>query len=101
MAMVSSPLSVTLTRAVSGKTAGIGLGIYNMLFFVGGGFGAAAATALLSSREAAGDALLPFYAGDSRFSEFADAYLYSLSAFALALVIAQIARRTTQETNAS
>ncbi|CAN5818181.1 MFS transporter [soil metagenome] len=97
LAMISAPLSVTLTRAVSGSTAGIGLGIYNMLFLVGGGFGAASATALLSSRESASDALLPFYAGASQSSEFSDAYLYSLFAFALALVVTQIARSTTQE----
>lgn len=97
LAMVSSPLSVTLTRAVAGSTAGIGLGIYNMLFFVGGGFGAASATALLSSRESAPDALLPLYAGASQFSEFGDAYLYSLVAFILALIVTQVARATTQE----
>jgi MFS family permease len=97
LAMVSSPLSVTLTRAVSGSTAGIGLGIYNMLFFVGGGFGAASATALLSSRESAPYALLPLYAGAPEFSEFGDAYLYSLVAFILALIVTQVARATTQD----
>lgn len=94
-AMVNSPLSVTLTRSIPGRSAGSGLGIYNMLFFVGGGFGAAAATALLSAREDAVSALLPIYAGAAQFAEFGDAYLYSLFAFALALIVTQIARRTT------
>jgi EmrB/QacA subfamily drug resistance transporter len=96
-AMVNSPLSVTLTRSIPARSAGSGLGIYNMLFFVGGGFGAATATALLSVRVDVQDTLLPIYAGAEQFTEFGDAYLYSLFAFALALVITQIARRTTRD----
>ena len=71
--------------------------IYNMLFFVGGGFGAASATALLASREGASNTLLPVYRGAEQFVEFGDAYLYSLFAFVAALVITQIAWRTTSE----
>lgn len=96
-AMVNSPLSVTLTRSIPPSIAGTGLGIYNMLFFVGGGFGAAAATALLASRDDATSALLPVFVGAEEFTEFGDAYLYSLIAFAVALVITQIVWRTTSE----
>lgn len=96
-AMVNSPLSVTLTRSIPPRIAGSGLGIYNMLFFVGGGFGAASATALLAAREAAETSLLPVYAGATQFSEFGDAYLYSLFAFVVALAITQIVWKTTAE----
>lgn len=96
-AMVNSPLSVTITRSIPPRSAGSGLGIYNMLFFVGGGFGAASAAALLAAREDASGALLPVYSGAREFAEFGDAYLYSLFAFATALVITQIAWRTTSE----
>ena len=93
-AMVNSPLSLAVTRSIPGRSVGAGLGIYNMLFFVGGGFGAAIATTLLASRETAAGALLPLYQGDAGFSEFGDAYIYSLVAFALGLLLAQLARRT-------
>lgn len=96
-AMVNSPLSVTLTRSIPQRYAGVGLGIYNMLFFVGGGFGAAAATTLLAVRETSTSTLLPIYAGADAFSEFGDAYLYSLFAFAAALVLTRIALRATSE----
>ena len=98
--MVNSPLALIVTRSIPTRIAGSGLGMYNMLFFVGGGFGAAAATALLASREDAADALLPIYSGAEQFSEFGDAYLYSLAAFTLALVIAQVARTATPEVDA-
>jgi MFS transporter, DHA2 family, metal-tetracycline-proton antiporter len=96
-AMVNSPLSVSVTRAIPARSAGSGLGIYNMLFFVGGGFGAASATALLAARESAPEALLPVYAGAREFTEFGDAYLYSFFAFAVALLITRVASRTTSE----
>lgn len=92
-AMVNSPLAVTVTRVIPSRSAGTGLGIYNMLFFAGGGFGAAISTTLLATREDAADALLPIYSGAKEFSEFGDAYLYPLAAYCVALLLTRLAHR--------
>ncbi len=63
-----------------------------MLFFVGSAFGAAVATALLTARSGK-DSLLPFYFGPDQFSQFGDAYLYSVIASAIGLILLQVARR--------
>lgn len=93
-ALVNAPLSTTLTATVPARVYGAGLGIYNMLFFVGSGFGAAISTAIVEAREDAGSAILPVYLGSERFIEFSDAFLPGIAAFALAAVIAQVARRS-------
>src|SRR5439155_26687082 len=85
---VSSPLSTALTRTVSPATYGIALGVYNMLYFVGGSFGASLSTATLSARERASGAIFPFYRGDTAFAEFGDAYLVAVGAIAIALIVA-------------
>ena len=71
----------------------MGLGIFNMLFFVGTSLGAAVATALLESRAGTGRALLPFYIGAEDFTEYSDALLFGTVAFALAALAAFAASR--------
>lgn len=87
-----SPLQTTVTRTIPRELAGTGLGLYNMLFFVGSAFGAAVATALLTAR-ASTDSLLPIYFGPEEFSQFGDAYLYGVTAAGIGLILLQVARR--------
>lgn len=93
-ALVSAPLSVALTGSVPQRVYGVGLGIYNMMFFVGSGFGAALATATLAARRDAEASLLPVYAGSAVFTEFSDAFIPSITLFAIAVVLALLARRS-------
>ena len=92
-AFVSAPISVSITRVVPARVTGTGLGLYNMMFFIGSAFGAAAATATLAAREGAGSALLPFYQGTPAFPWFSDAYLFSLGAAGVALLVVWLASR--------
>jgi len=91
-AFLNSPLSTTLTRTVPQRVYGSGLGIYNMLFFVGSGFGAALSTAVLDSRRDASTGL-PLYTGPSEYAEFSWAFLVAISAFASGLVLLRFAAR--------
>jgi MFS family permease len=93
-AFVSAPISVSITRVIPARVTGTGLGLYNMMFFIGSAFGAAAATATLAAREGADAALMPFYQGTPDFPWFSDAYLFSLSAAGVALVVVWLASRT-------
>ena len=90
-----SPLQTTVTRVIPPRLAGTGIGLYNMMFFVGSAFGAAVATGLLSAREGKA-ALLPIYAGPDEFSHFGDAYLYGIAAALTGIVLLQFARRAPQ-----
>ncbi len=87
-----SPLQTTVTRVIPRRLAGTGIGIYNMMFFVGAAFGAAVSTGLLSARMDE-SALLPIYFGPEEFSEFGDAFLYGLGAALVGIVLLQFARR--------
>lgn len=87
-----SPLQTTVTRTVPPRLAGTGIGLYNMLFFVGSAFGAAISTALISARDGK-DSLLPIYSGPAEHSNFGDAYLWGLTAAAAGIILLQVARR--------
>ena len=87
-----SPLQTTVTRVVPSRLAGTGIGLYNMMFFVGSAFGAAISTGLLSAREGK-PALLPIYLGADEYSHFGDAYLYGIVAALTGIVLLQFARR--------
>jgi MFS family permease len=87
-----SPLQTTVTRVVPRRLAGTGIGLYNMMFFVGASFGAAVSTGLLSARKGE-SALLPLYQGAAEYSQFGDAYLYGLCAAVVGIVLLQFARR--------
>jgi MFS family permease len=88
-----SPLQTTVTRVVPRRLAGTGIGIYNMMFFVGSAFGAAIATGLLSARKGE-RALLPVYFGPDEYSYFGDAFLYGFTAALVGIVLLQFARKT-------
>lgn len=87
-----SPLQTTVTRVVPRRLAGTGIGLYNMMFFVGASFGAAVSTGLLSARMGK-PALLPWYQGPEEYSQFGDAFLYGMSAAIVGIILLQFARR--------
>ncbi len=87
-----SPLQTTVTRVVPRRLAGTGIGLYNMMFFVGSSFGAAISTGLLSARKGE-SALLPIYRGPAEYSQFGDAFLYGLCAAGVGIILLQFARR--------
>jgi MFS transporter, DHA2 family, metal-tetracycline-proton antiporter len=93
-ALISAPLSVILTGSIPQRVYGVGLGIYNMAFFVGSGFGAALATAMLAARREATESLLPVYEGSAEFREFGDAFIPSIVLFVIALIATVVAMRT-------
>ncbi|HYI16561.1 MAG TPA: MFS transporter [Thermomicrobiales bacterium] len=97
-AFVNSPLSVVLTRTDPQRIYGVGLGLYNMLFFVGSGFGAALSTALFEAREGAGSTILPFYFGDDRYTHISDAFLPAIVFIFVGLLTASAARMARTET---
>jgi MFS transporter, DHA2 family, metal-tetracycline-proton antiporter len=73
-AAVNSPNANAATATLSPEESGVGLGIYQMIFFLGGGFGPAVAATFLAFRNAPGtDALNPIYAFDA--APFSDAFL--------------------------
>jgi EmrB/QacA subfamily drug resistance transporter len=92
-AFVNSPLSVTLTRTIPQHVYGAGLGLYNMLFFVGAGFGAALSTALLDVREGESATLLPFYFGDEQYTHISDAFIPAILTIFAGMLAASAARR--------
>jgi MFS family permease len=92
-ALMNAPMSTTLTHTVPPRIYGVGLGLYNMCFFVGGGFGAALGTALLESRAESESAILPSYSGTPEYSEFSDALLPAILVLLFALALTQVARR--------
>jgi MFS transporter, DHA2 family, metal-tetracycline-proton antiporter len=92
-ALGSAPLSVALTGSVEQRVYGTGLGIYNMLFFVGSGFGAAISTATLAARRDTVGTLLPVFAGDRAFTEFSDALVPSIALYCVAILLLVLAKR--------
>jgi DHA2 family metal-tetracycline-proton antiporter-like MFS transporter len=73
-AAVNSPNANAATATLSPEESGVGLGIYQMIFFLGGGFGPAVAAAFLAFRNVPGtDALNPLYVLDA--AAFSDAFL--------------------------
>ena len=96
-AFVNSPLSVVLTRTIPQRIYGVGLGIYNMLFFVGSGFGAALSTALLDARDGAANTILPVYFGDDRYTHISDAFLPAIAIILAGLLTASAARMATDK----
>jgi MFS transporter, DHA2 family, metal-tetracycline-proton antiporter len=83
---VNSPNANAVATVLPRAESGVGLGIYQMLFFLGGGFGPAIGAAFLGLRQQAGSgALNPLYAMEA--SAFSDAFLL----LAFSLVIAFVA----------
>ena len=84
-AIVNSPTANAAAASLSRDESGVGLGIYQMLFFLGGGFGPAVAATFLTIRQGTGSgALNPLFAASS--APFSDAFLLLTAAAVVALV---------------
>ncbi len=84
-AIVNSPTANAAAASLSREESGVGLGIYQMLFFLGGGFGPAVGATFLAMRQGAGSgALNPLFAANS--APFSDAFLLLTAAAVVALV---------------
>lgn len=93
-AFVNSPATNAAAAALGREEVGVGLGIYQALFFLGGGTGPAVIGAFLASRREAGtEALNPLYMLDA--ASFSDAFLM----IAVALVLAFVASLKLQRSN--
>ena len=90
-AMVNSPNSNAAAASLSRDESGVGLGIYQMLFFLGGGFGPAVAATFLAVRQGAG-ALNPLFSASS--AHFSDAFLLLTASTVVALLSASGLKRT-------
>ncbi len=83
-AFTNSPNVNAAAAALLPEETGVGLGIFNGLFFLGGGTGPAVVGAFLSARkEANADAIDPFYALHA--APFSDAFLLLVVALLIAL----------------
>ena len=84
-AFVNSPTTNAAAAALSPQEVGVGLGIQQGIFFLGGGTGPAVVGAFLAARREGGtQALNPFYALDA--APFSDAFLLLSLALLLAFV---------------
>ncbi len=83
---VNSPAANAASETVSQKTAGTGLGIYQLFFFLGSGSGPAVLGAVLAARSGeAGGAINPLYALQA--APFSDAFLVAGAAVILSLLV--------------
>ena len=86
-AAVNSPAANAASATLSREAAGVGLGIYQLFYFLGAGSGPAILGAFLSSRYEGGEEPLnPFYALDA--APFSDAFLLAALALVLAILAA-------------
>ncbi len=84
-AFVNSPATNAAAAALPRAETGVGLGIYQSLFFLGGGTGPAVIGAFLAARREAGtEALNPLYGLDA--ASFSDAFLMVAVTLLLAFV---------------
>ncbi len=97
-AFVNSPLTTSVSLIVSPQRLSSGLSINSMFFFLGGGFGAALLSAILTLREGTQNALNPVYVG--RADAYSDAFLLLalpvVAALALSLALPST-RRVVEE----
>ena len=82
--IVNSPTANAAAATLSAEESGVGLGIFQLVFFLGGGFGPAVAATLLAARqEAGGAAINPLY--NLQAAPFSDAFLLIALSAAIAL----------------
>lgn len=86
LALIVSPAINAVSAALPESQAGVGLGIYQGAFFLGGGTGAAALGAVLSTRMGADRAWNPLHAGPG--AAFSDTLMVDAAVLALALLLA-------------
>jgi DHA2 family metal-tetracycline-proton antiporter-like MFS transporter len=86
-AMVNSPNANAAAASLSRAESGVGLGIYQMLFFLGGGFGPAVAATFLAVRQGSeSGAINPLFAASS--APFSDAFLLLTAATVISFAAA-------------
>jgi MFS transporter, DHA2 family, metal-tetracycline-proton antiporter len=84
-AAINSPNANAAAAVLSRAESGVGLGIYQMLFFLGAGFGPAIGATFLALRQNSGaGALNPLYAADA--AAYSDAFLLLAVAALISLV---------------
>ena len=98
-AFVNSPLTTTISLLLPPARLSSGLSMNSMLFFMGGAFGTALMSAVLTARAAAQNALNPLYTGPA--IAFSDAFLVlhmlMLVAFGLTLALPERGYRTAEQ----
>lgn len=88
-ASLNSPAANAASATLSARDAGVGLGIYQLCFFLGAGFAPAVSGAFLTFRTEVGDgAINPLYALQSA-TAFSDAFLVGVVAILFALLALQ------------
>lgn len=87
--LLNSPVLNAATAELAPELAGVGVGFYNLMFFLGGGICVALAGGILRAREGTAEAFSPIFNGQA--PEFSDAALVvvaaSLAAFLLAVAL--------------
>lgn len=83
----SSPNTNATAATLAREEIGVGLGIYQMLFFLGGGAGPAIVGSFLAARPPATDAINPFYAGTPDGAPFSDSFLLLALCVLVALAV--------------
>jgi MFS family permease len=85
--LLNGPAMSAATAELSPELAGVGVGVYNLLFFLGGAISVALAGGILRSR-AGLDPLDPLFSGSA--SEFSDAALVVVAAGAISVMLAAL-----------
>ncbi|MGB3633379.1 MAG: MFS transporter [Rubrobacteraceae bacterium] len=84
--IVNSPTANAAAATLSAEESGVGLGIFQLIFFLGGGFGTAIVATFLAFRQDVGGAALnPLYTLES--ASFSDAFLIIALSAAIALAV--------------
>jgi len=90
MGLVNSASTVVVSALLPPERVGLGIGLYNMQFFLGSAFGAALTTTVLEAREPAVDGWNPLHSGAG--AGFSDAFLITLAASLVASLLAALVR---------
>jgi DHA2 family metal-tetracycline-proton antiporter-like MFS transporter len=83
-ATINSPNANAAATSLTRAESGVGLGIYQMIFFLGGGFGPAFGAAFLGLRKGSENSINPLY--HSGASAFSDAFLMVSAGLAVAFL---------------
>ncbi|MGH2607704.1 MAG: MFS transporter, partial [Tepidiformaceae bacterium] len=84
--LLNGPVMSAATAELRADLAGVGVGVYNLLFFLGGTICVALAGTILRARAGEGEALNPLFSGTP--SEFSDAFVVVVAAAVLSFVLA-------------
>src|SRR5690606_8410148 len=85
MGLSNSTMLNTASLIVPARHVGLGIGLFNMFFFLGGAFGATISTTILEARLHVTDAINPLHSGAG--AGFSDAMLASVVCAFIALVL--------------